>query len=128
MAFLRRKTAATSFRTALLALAGLAALLITSCGQAPTPGSRQQPTATPAAGGLAQATATSAPGGAPSAAAPGSATPPSTFNPTAFKLELSPVARGLQQPLFVTYVPDGSGAIYVVEKPGLIHVAVNGQV
>ena len=40
---------------------------------------------------------------------------------------LLPVATGLNQPLFVTHAGDGSGRIFIVEKPGVIRILRDGQ-
>jgi glucose/arabinose dehydrogenase len=41
---------------------------------------------------------------------------------------LQPVLRGLNSPLFLTHTGDGSGDLYILEKPGRIRVAHEGVV
>lgn len=56
-------------------------------------------------------------------------TPPApTFDPNQVSIALEPVADGLSGPLFVTHAGDGSGRLFVVEKPGTIHILADGQV
>ena len=43
------------------------------------------------------------------------------------KLALQPAATGLDQPLFVTHAGDGSGRVFIVEKPGVIRILRDGQ-
>lgn len=64
---------------------------------------------------------------ATAADAPSEAAPPA-FAPDQVSLGLEVVAEGLAGPLFVTHAGDGSGRLFVVEKPGLIHIVAGGQV
>ncbi len=43
-------------------------------------------------------------------------------------VRLEEVAGGFQQPTYVTHAGDGSGRLFVVEKPGRIWILVNGKV
>lgn len=43
-------------------------------------------------------------------------------------ISLQPVFSGLNQPLFLTHAGDGSGRIFLVERPGRILIAKEGQV
>ena len=45
----------------------------------------------------------------------------------ATKVGLEQLAIGLNQPVYLTHAGDGSGRLFVVEKPGRIRVFVNGQ-
>lgn len=53
-----------------------------------------------------------------------------TFPPVApfpgFHLELQRTLQGLREPVFITHAGDGSGSLYVVEKAGVVRMAVNG--
>ncbi len=40
---------------------------------------------------------------------------------------LQPVVTGLDQPLFVTHAGDGSGRLFIVEKPGVVRILRDGQ-
>lgn len=51
--------------------------------------------------------------------------PSGQLDPNAFQLAAEPLARGFQQPLFVTHAPDGRGRLFVVQQGGLIRI-VNG--
>ena len=44
------------------------------------------------------------------------------------RIELTPVADQLREPLFVTHAGDGSGRIFVVEKGGTIRILQDGNV
>ncbi len=44
----------------------------------------------------------------------------------ALKLALQPVAEGLRSPVYVTHAGDGSGRLFLVEKPGLIRIVDAG--
>jgi glucose/arabinose dehydrogenase len=45
----------------------------------------------------------------------------------AVRVALRPVADNFAQPVFVTHAGDGSGRLFVVEKPGLIHILEGGR-
>jgi glucose/arabinose dehydrogenase len=47
--------------------------------------------------------------------------------PGPVKLRLEPVAKGLDRPLFVTQAGDGSGRLFIVEKPGTIRILAGGR-
>lgn len=47
--------------------------------------------------------------------------------PDTLKLALRPVAGGLRNPLYVTHAGDGSGRLFVVERPGVIRVIADGR-
>jgi glucose/arabinose dehydrogenase len=66
----------------------------------------------------------------PSTTATPIATPAPTGTPnTAFpELQLTEIASGFDQPLFVTFAPDGSDSLYVVEQTGRIRVLDRGRV
>jgi glucose/arabinose dehydrogenase len=50
------------------------------------------------------------------------------FDPTGFALGLEPVASGLDQPVFLASPADGTGRLFVVERPGTIRVIAGGAV
>ena len=54
------------------------------------------------------------------------ATPVPPANPADLAFTLETVASGLDQPLFVTHAGDGSGRLFVVEKPGVIRILADG--
>lgn len=43
------------------------------------------------------------------------------------QFNLTPVASNLTQPLFLTYAPDGSGRLFILEQPGRIRIVQNGR-
>ncbi|MGI8485535.1 MAG: PQQ-dependent sugar dehydrogenase [Thermomicrobiales bacterium] len=51
---------------------------------------------------------------------------PTVFDPATFKVGLNKVATGFDQPLFVTNAGDGSGRLFVVDKPGTIEIIAKG--
>lgn len=53
-------------------------------------------------------------------------TPPPPPDLTAVNLALEEVVGGLDRPLFVTHAGDGSGRLFVVERPGTIRVITDG--
>jgi glucose/arabinose dehydrogenase len=67
----------------------------------------------------------------PTATSPSPSPSPSAAHPTpgieVVRLRLEPVASGLEQPVFVTHAGDGSGRLFIVEKPGVIRVLDQGQ-
>ncbi|MCX6021203.1 MAG: PQQ-dependent sugar dehydrogenase [Chloroflexi bacterium] len=127
---------------------------LTACTQTPPPSPTSSPAPAPAtvaspspqptisapatvlpapASGTALPSGGATPGAATSTSAPAAtltptAAPPAVFNPAAFKLELTTVVAQMKQPLFVTHAGDGSGAIYVVEKAGVVRVVTGGAV
>jgi glucose/arabinose dehydrogenase len=85
------------------------ALLLTACDKS-------------TAGGVGTPTLTATP--APTA----TATIPPTGNLATVKLSLTPVARGLMRPDFLTTAPDGTGRLYITQQSGEIRVAeANGK-
>ena len=50
------------------------------------------------------------------------------FDPTAFSIALEPIAGGFDQPVHVTGPNDGSGRLFVVERPGRIRIVADGEV
>lgn len=92
------------------------------------------PAATPTARPETEATTTLAPVAtaptpieAPSSAPSATPTRPRPLALDALKLALRPVASGLRNPLYVTHAGDGSGRLFVVERPGLIRVIADGR-
>jgi glucose/arabinose dehydrogenase len=80
------------------------------------------PSGSPSSGGSATPVATS-PGAArpsPSPTLRGSTNPPLPSGPDALALE--PLAEGLDTPVGITYAPDGSGRLYVLERAGRVRV------
>ena len=110
-----------------LAFAILFALLLTACAANPAPEAAPPATSPP---GNTEAPAESrvpTPTTAP-AAEEEPAPPSATAVPLdQVQLELIPVAEQLQNPLFVTHAGDGSGRLFLVEKPGLIRILRDGQ-
>jgi glucose/arabinose dehydrogenase len=71
------------------------------------------------------------PSAAPSPSSSPTATPspvtPTTTSPAAGSFKLTMVAAGLENPVYATYAPDGSGRLFIVEQAGRIRVMRNGQ-
>ncbi|MCS6800589.1 MAG: PQQ-dependent sugar dehydrogenase [Dehalococcoidia bacterium] len=65
----------------------------------------------------------------PTASPPASTTPIEAArpDPTAVGITLRLVASGLNQPTDLAAPPDGSGRLFILERPGLIRVIANGQ-
>lgn len=97
----------TSVFIALLLMASLAA----GCGgqEGPATPEQSEPTATPAPPDTGAAD-----------------TPPVAL--ADLRVELEPVVRGLEQPLFLTHAGDGSGRLFVVEQEGRVRVVRDGTI
>lgn len=78
------------------------------------------PSATQTATRSPIATATPAPTVAPTAEAV------QPMDPAAVRVELQPVVSGLDTPVGIAHASDGSGRLFVVEKPGRIRVVQSG--
>ncbi len=121
------------------ALTLLIGLALTGCGSTPDASPTPPPTDLPAPTAVAALpTVTPTTVAAPDAAAAPSATVAAdmptaaptvapTFDPATVTLALRPVAIGLDQPLFATHAGDGSGRLFVLEKPGRIRIVADGQ-
>lgn len=72
------------------------------------------------------ATPTSEPATASPTPSPTPTVPESTFDPAAVSLALELVGSGFREPTFITHAGDGSGTLYVLEKPGRIRF-LNGE-
>lgn len=123
-------------RVAAVALALLALLVLAACSSGGEPAPAPQPTATTEATLPAPAeaaplpTSTPAPEAEPQEAAPAAVEEPAApvrLSLDQITLDLQPVAAGLNQPLFATHAGDGSGRIFIVEKPGVIRILRDGQ-
>ncbi len=53
--------------------------------------------------------------------------PTSTVDPSQLNIDLALVAKGFDQPLYATGAGDGSGRLFVVEKPGYVSIVRNGK-
>ncbi len=112
-----------------------AAPAATEAAAAPAAEEAVLPTVTPAAeaseaGDAAADPATdSAAEEEPAEATPAAAeeAPVAVVAPDQLSLALEPVAQGLNGPLFATHAGDGSGRLFVLEKPGRIRIVAEGQ-
>jgi glucose/arabinose dehydrogenase len=52
----------------------------------------------------------------------------STLDFAEFTIDLEPVATGFDQPVYVTGPDDGTGRLFVVERPGTIRIIAGGEV
>ncbi|MCC6166196.1 MAG: PQQ-dependent sugar dehydrogenase [Caldilineaceae bacterium] len=86
------------------------------------------PEITEAAGVTEAAVPAALPTVTPQAEAQAAGAAPPDFDPDQMSLGLEVVAEGLSGPLFVTPAGDGSGRLFIVEKPGLIHIVADGQI
>lgn len=102
------------------------ALLLLACAWAGT-GCSRPPAPTPQAPGTT-------PSGTATPSAPASSPPSQSAEPAGpvalakLRITLSRVARGFEQPLFVTHAGDGSGRLFVVEQTGRVRVVRRGRV
>lgn len=62
------------------------------------------------------------------AAGAGAISFPARVTLQALQVSLVPLFNGLTSPVFVTHAGDGTGRMFVVERAGIIKVAVNGQI
>ena len=116
-------------------LALLIGLLLTACGGASNASPTATPTTviptdTPAPASLPTVTpntAVESPTAEPATPEAAPTIPTSVTDPATLTFALRPVVTGLDQPLFATYVADGSGRLFVVEKPGRIRIVADGQ-
>lgn len=112
----------------------VAVIAVTGCS--PSSPATRTPAATPTAPATASATAPSTaaptivlptPTPAPAATATPSPEPtPSAWDPAKTPLVLEPVVSGLTRPLFLTHAGDGSGRLFILEKPGRIRIVQDG--
>ncbi len=94
-------------------------VLLTACNvvsPATPPASR----GTPSAGSPASTRVPNQPATGPASGSP-------IADPSNLKLTLQPVLRGLSQPTFVTGSGDGSGLLFVLERPGRIRIIKDGS-
>ncbi len=96
----------------ILAMLASAALVAAACGCSPA----EEPAPAPQPEPIAEPTSTTEP------TATGQPLPLERIS-----LGLTPLARGLDQPLFVTHAGDGSGRLFVVEQTGRIRVLRGGS-
>lgn len=118
--------------TAILALS-LSVGLLTACATpaaVPPTSTPFVPTALPATLSAPSATPTAAPPVAAAAetlpVATATSLPAATTQPSPrlddLRLDLEPLAQGLAAPVFVAHAGDGSGRLFIVEKPGTIRI------
>jgi glucose/arabinose dehydrogenase len=112
----RSRRAAPSAARHGLCVAALAVLL-GACGSTATP--------TTSIGSRAPA-ATASPGVTASPISAASPAPSSAFAPAALTIRLDPIVDGLDSPLAVVNAGDGSGRLFVVERPGRIRIVKDG--
>ena len=91
-------------------------------GKTTAPASTEESTATEAPASTEEPAATDIPAATPAAAAT-----PGAFDPDSFTLEVAQVVAGLEDPIHVTHAGDGSGRLFVVEKPGTIRIVRDGM-
>lgn len=112
-------------------------VLLAACGEqtppasSPTGGEAAVPTVLPAGAGAGSQARSPRPAetiGTPASAGRGAVRRAQPFDPAAITLGLEEVARGFNQPLFVTGAGDGSGRLFVVEQGGTVRVVQNGTV
>ncbi len=134
-------------RALILPLLAVAAAGVLVACQPAVPGSQPQPAApgaaspvtgapgvpvtpVPPAGGTPTAGAPAGSAATPVAAVPGPAARPRPATPAGPPppATLEVVARGFQQPLYVTHAGDGTGDLFVVERAGRIQVLRDGQI
>jgi len=99
----------------------LSVLVLAACAG---PGTSAVGSPTPSASQSAAPSASPSPSPSPSASP---FTPTTTsVNKNAFKL--TSIASGLTNPIYVTYAPDGSGRLFIVEQIGRIRIYKDGKV
>ncbi len=119
------------FANLLLALG----LILSACEMVPPPQPTQAPTPSvhlrPGVTGIAMAAPTSAPAATAGTTPSRASSPSPAVNATAFPdpagYQWATVASGLDKPLGIENAGDGSGRLFVVEKPGRIVILQNGQ-
>jgi glucose/arabinose dehydrogenase len=94
----------------------------------PTPSQTAEPTATdtPVPTSTPTPAPTATPTLEPTATPTAAPTVTRSPDPNALRLELGQVAGGLDQPVGITHAGDGSGRLFVVEKPGRIRILRRG--
>ncbi len=117
----RSQPSATPEPTAVLTAAATEAVPTSAVTPTTLPETEATATFAPSATAVASVEVASPP--APSAT-PTESRPPAL---DALKLALRPVTSGLRNPLYVTHAGDGSGRLFVVERPGVIRVIVDGS-
>jgi glucose/arabinose dehydrogenase len=96
---------------------------VTPTDAAPTTGTTAAPGSPDPAGPSPASPAPSVPasGAPPASASPSSSQPPTTgFDPRRVRVELQPFLDGLDQPVAITHAGDGTGTLYVTERPGRV--------
>ncbi|MEX1170111.1 MAG: PQQ-dependent sugar dehydrogenase [Chloroflexota bacterium] len=108
------------------AAALLVPLLLVACGP-----SQDTPTPVPTTAGASPTTAGASPTTAEPSESPTTAIPAATsapFDPTGVSLDVEVVTDRLDQPVDVAVPDDGSGRVFVAERPGRIRVVRDGVV
>jgi len=73
------------------------------------------------------ATDTPSPTAPPATPTPTAVTPsPTRFDPQSVNLALEPLVTGLDSPVYLTHAGDGSGRLFVVERPGTVRLLAAG--